>query len=282
MRSSSAVPGGSGWSACHTTSRAPTRRCRESRVWSWSAPRYQLPSLPIPTNPACWSLPSAKSSHWPTTGQDVEGALEALARELDAPAGCTQFVAQRERPGLPHGKITPQGIAATLVALIPEQTIVVDESISVGHRFFPLTGGAAPHDWLNSVGASLGYALPVAIGAAIAAPDRRVLALVGDGSAMYTLQALWTMAREALNITVVILANRSYNVLRGELNKIGVSDPGPTALGMLSLSGPELDWVALARGHGVPAGRAHDLGELAREMQRGLSGEGPYLIELLI
>lgn len=232
------------------------------------------PSLLVPTECEVIALANA--------GQDVEGALEALARELDAPAGCTQFVAQRERPGLPHGKITPQGIAATLVALIPEQTIVVDESISVGHRFFPLTGGAAPHDWLNSVGASLGYALPVAIGAAIAAPDRRVLALVGDGSAMYTLQALWTMAREALNITVVILANRSYNVLRGELNKIGVSDPGPTALGMLSLSGPELDWVALARGHGVPAGRAHDLGELAREMQRGLSGEGPYLIELLI
>lgn len=143
MRSSSAVPGGLGWSACHTMSRAPTRRCRESRAWYWSAPRYQVaffaypnqPSLLVPTK--CEVITLAK------TGQDLEGALEALARELDAPTGYTQFVAQRERPGLPHGKVTPQGIAAILVALIPEQAIVVDESITVGHSFFLLP--AVPH-----------------------------------------------------------------------------------------------------------------------------------------
>jgi acetolactate synthase-1/2/3 large subunit len=185
------------------------------------------------------------------------------------------------RPAVPSGKVTPEGIAAVLGALLPENAIVVDESISMGRGFFPPTAGAAPHDWMNSMGASLGYALPVAIGAAMAAPDRKVLALVGDGSAMYTLQALWTMAREGLDVTIVIMANRSYNILRSELKKVGVDRPGRTALDMLSLDNPNLDWVALANGHGVAASRAHDLDELARELARGLASDGPHLVELV-
>lgn len=232
------------------------------------------PSLLVP--PDCEVISLAQAEH------DIEGALEALAGELDASASCASRIAELERPLLPSGKVTAEGIAAVLVALIPEDAIVVDESISVGHGFFPLTGGAAPHDWLNSVGASLGYALPVAIGAALAAPARKVLALVGDGSAMYTLQALWTMAREGLDITIVILANHSYNVLRGELTKVGVTAPGRTALDMISLTEPDLDWVALAKGHGVPASRVHDLGQLASELARGFACEGPCLIELMI
>jgi acetolactate synthase-1/2/3 large subunit len=212
---------------------------------------------------------------------DIESALEALACELGAVA-CAPTVANFRRPGLPTGRVTPEGIAAVIGALIPEQAIVVDESISMGRGLFPPTNGAAPHDWMSSMGASLGYALPVAIGAAIAAPNRKVLALVGDGSAMYTLQALWTMAREGLDITVVILANRSYNILRSELTKLGVSAPGHTAHSMLSLSSPDLDWMALAKGHGVPASRATDLEGLARELTRGLASEGPHLVELVI
>lgn len=213
---------------------------------------------------------------------DIENALEALAHELGATAAYAPAIAELNRPTLPAGKVTPEGIAAVIGALMPEHAIVVDESISMGRGFFPPTSGAAPHDWMNSMGASLGYALPVAIGAAIAAPGRKVLALVGDGSAMYTLQALWTMAREGLDITIVILANRSYNILRSELTKLGVGAPGRTAAAMLSLSDPDLDWMALAKGHGVPAGRATDLDALARELARGLASEGPYLVELVV
>jgi acetolactate synthase-1/2/3 large subunit len=232
------------------------------------------PSLLVP--PECEVLTLAQAEH------NLEGALEALAQELGAGAAYAPAIADLQRPALPSGKVTPEGIAAVIGALMPENAIVVDESISMGRGFFPPTSCTAPHDWMNSMGASLGYAMPVAIGAAIAAPNRKVLAIVGDGSAMYTLQALWTMAREGLDITVVILANRSYNILRSELAKIGVETPGRTALEMLSLSNPDLDWTAMAKGHGVPASRAHDLEEFAKELARGLASPGPHLVELVI
>jgi acetolactate synthase-1/2/3 large subunit len=231
------------------------------------------PSLLVPKE--CEISMLAQAEH------DIESALEALACELGASTRAPA-IADLHRPALPTGKVTTEGIAAVISALMPEQAIVVDESISMGRGFFPPTSGAAPHDWMNSMGASLGYALPVAIGAAIAAPRRKVLALVGDGSAMYTLQALWTMAREGLDVTVVILANRSYNILRSELAKMGVGATGRTALAMLSLREPDLDWLALAKGHGVPASRATDLDELARELARGLASDGPHLVELVI
>jgi acetolactate synthase-1/2/3 large subunit len=235
-----------------------------------------------PDQPSLLVPPECEVSIFAQAGHDIEGALEALARELDAVSACPPAVAELRRPPLPAGRVTPEGIAAVLGALMPEYAIVVDESISLGRGFFPPTSGAPPHDWMNSMGASLGYALPVAIGAAMAAPERKVLALVGDGSAMYTLQALWTMAREGLDVTIVILANRSYNILLSELSKIGVAAPGRTALDMLSLNQPNLDWVALAKGHGVPASRAHDLAELAAELARGLESSGPYLVELVV
>ena len=132
------------------------------------------------------------------------------------------------------------------------------------------------------MGGSIGFGLPVAVGAAIACPDRKVLALEGDGSAMYTLQALWTMAREASTSTVVIFANRAYQILRGELAGVGAGTPGPRATDMLTLDRPSLDWVSLARGQGVEAGQATTLDELALQLQRGLATTGPYLIELLL
>ena len=136
---------------------------------------------------------------------------------------------------LPTGPITPPAIASILGALLPENAIVVDESVSTGREFFPETAGAPPHDWINNRGGSIGYGMPVAIGAAIACPDRKVVLLEGDGSGMYTLQSLWTMAREGLDVTVVVLANGSYNILRGELTNVGVRNPGPRAVDMLSL-----------------------------------------------
>jgi acetolactate synthase-1/2/3 large subunit len=213
---------------------------------------------------------------------DLEGALEALAAELDArntpPAG----IAAPARPALPAGKVTLDGIAAVLAALIPENAIVIDESITTGRGFDAAMVGAPPHDWLNIMGGSIGWGLPAAVGAAFAAPDRKVIALEGDGSAMYTLQALWTMARENLDVTVIVFANRSYKILHVELANVGAGVPGRRANDMLTLDRPNLDWIELAKGFGVEAGRAASLEELAQQFRRGLARRGPYLVELVM
>jgi len=214
--------------------------------------------------------------------EDLEAALKALADALGATATPPARLAAPRRPALPTGAITPAAIAATLGALLPENAIVVDESVSTGREFFPETAGAPPHDWINNRGGSIGYGMPVAIGAAIACPDRKVIALEGDGSAMYTLQSLWTMAREGLDVTVLILANGSYNILRGELANVGVRNPGPRAVDMLSLRRPDLDWVALARGMGVEAVRAKDCAALCKGLSAGLARNGPYLVEAVL
>jgi acetolactate synthase-1/2/3 large subunit len=212
---------------------------------------------------------------------DVPGALEALAAELGATATPPAHVSEWRRAGLPAGAVTPEGIAAVLAALLPENAVVADESITAGRNLGAVMAGAAPHDWMNIMGGSIGWALPAATGAAVAAPGRKVVALEGDGSAMYTLQSLWTMARENLDVTVVLLANRAYRILHGELNSMGAGPPGRRANDMLTLDRPHLDWVALARGHGVEAARAQTLEEFARELNRAFARRGPYLVELV-
>ena len=154
--------------------------------------------------------------------------------------------------------------------------------MTTGRGFYPLTAGAAPHDWLQNMGGSIGYGMPVAVGAALACPDRKILALIGDGSGMYTVQALWTMAREGLNVTVVIWANRTYQILKGEFDNVDAGRPGQKANDMLEIGRPDLDWVALATGMGVPASRATDCESLTRQLQRGLAEAGPYLIEVVL
>jgi acetolactate synthase-1/2/3 large subunit len=191
-------------------------------------------------------------------------------------------VQQPFTPALPAGGLDPDKIAALLGNVIPEQAIVVDESVTTGRGFYPLTAGAPPHDWLQNMGGSIGYGMPVAVGAALACPDRQVLALIGDGSGMYTVQALWTMAREGLNITAVIWANRTYQILKGEFDNVGAGRPGQKAKDMLEIGRPDLDWVALATGMGVPAARATDCESLTRQLQRGLAEPGPYLIEAVL
>jgi acetolactate synthase-1/2/3 large subunit len=215
--------------------------------------------------------------------EDLDGALAALAERLGASALAPAGVAQAQRiarDALPTGKVSSEGVAAILSGLLPENAIVVDESVTFGRAFSAATAGAPPHDWLTGTGGSIGFAMPVAVGAAIAAPDRRVVVLEGDGSGMYTLQALWTMAREGLNATVVVFANRSYQILKGEFLGVGAGEPGPRASQMLSLDHPALDWVSLARGMGVPASRADDLGAFADQFGRSLATPGPTLIEL--
>ncbi|MCG8652488.1 MAG: thiamine pyrophosphate-dependent enzyme, partial [Pirellulales bacterium] len=212
---------------------------------------------------------------------DLEGALEALAGELDALGTAPAHVAEASRPDMPTGEITLDSIAGVLGALLPENAIVVDESVTTGRGFFPITAGAPQHCWLNGMGGSIGYGTPVSVGAAVACPDRKVLALEGDGSAMYTLQSLWTMARENLDVTIVVFANRTYNILRGELTNVGVQNPGPRAMDMLNLDRPDLDWVSMAKGMGVDAVRATDCDSLARGLSFGLESDGPYLVELV-
>jgi acetolactate synthase I/II/III large subunit len=212
---------------------------------------------------------------------DLEDALASLAMELGATRVPPAHLNVLRRPALPGGRVTPDGIATALAALLPENAVVVDESVSTGRNFGVFMAGAPPHDWLSIMGGSIGWALPAATGAAIAAPDRKVIALEGDGSGMYTLQALWTMARENLDVTVIVLANRSYQILHGELRNMGAGAPGQRAADMLTLERPYLDWVALARGHGVEGARAATPDELALQLERAFSRRGPYLVELL-
>ena len=174
------------------------------------------------------------------------------------------------------------GIGRLLAALIPEGAVVVDESVSTGRGFDLPTTHARPHDWLNVMGGAIGFGMPGAVGAAVGAPGRPVILLEGDGSGMYTLQALWTMARENLNVKVLVFANRAYQILRGELKNVGAGTPGKNATDMLTLDRPNLDWVALAKGHGVPGRQATDLTSLAQAFQAALAEEGPFLIEVLM
>ena len=213
--------------------------------------------------------------------EDLAGALASLTTALDAIHLPPAHVNDLRRPALPGGKVTPDGIATVLAALLPEEAVVIDESVSTGRNFGAVTAGAPPHDWLSIMGGSIGWGLPAATGAAIAAPGRKVVALEGDGSGMYTLQALWTMARENLDVTVIVLANRSYQILHTELRNMGAGTPGQRAADMLTLDRPHLDWVALARGHGVEASRAVVLDELAAQLKAAFSRRGPYLIELV-
>ena len=235
-----------------------------------------------PNKPSLLMAKGAKSTKLAGLEEDMEAALEALAVELGAIKVAPARIAAPRRPALPKGAITPAAIAAILGAKIPENAIVVDESVTTGREFFPETAGAPPHDWINNRGGSIGYGMPVAIGAAIACPDRKVIAMIGDGSAMYTLQSLWTMARERQDITVLIFANGSYNILRGELTNVGVRNPGPRAVDMLSLSRPDLDWVSMAKGMGVPASRADSCEQLAKALDSGLASGGPNLIQVTV
>lgn len=235
-----------------------------------------------PGKPAELTRPDTQILPLADWSADLDAALSGLEAACDAAGATPAHVRGPHTADMPSGPNSPETIAAALAFCLPENAVVVDESITTGRNFMAATEGAPPHSWINNMGGSIGYSLPVAIGAAIACPDRPVLALTGDGSAMYTPQALWTMAREGLNVTAVILANRSYRILRGELTNVGVQNPGPRAMDMLSLDRPTLDFVSLARGMGVEASRAEDAETLARAMQAGLASDGPCLIEAVL
>ncbi|GAA7767923.1 acetolactate synthase large subunit [Helicobacter pylori] len=212
--------------------------------------------------------------------EDLGEALARLSDELgarNAPLPASAHITAEPAKGV----VTSEAVAQTLTALLPDQAVVVEESVSFGRAFYPGTVHAAPHDWLQLTGGAIGAGLPLATGAAIAAPDRRVVALQADGSGMYTLQSLWTMAREKLDVTIVLLANRKYAILLGELAGVG-ANPGKTALDMLDLGNPDLDWVKMANGMGVEAARAENMETFADLFRMANQRKGPFLIELVI
>ena len=208
-------------------------------------------------------------------------ALAALADEV-AP-GTTAAVAAPSRPQLPSGALTAASVADVIGALLPERAIVVDESNTSSVPLAAATAGAPAHDWLTLTGGAIGFGIPSAVGAAVAAPDRPVLCLESDGSAMYTISGLWTQARENLNVTTVIYNNGAYDILRIELQRVGAgSAPGPKALDLLDLSRPSMDFVKIAEGLGVPARRVITAEEFADALRMAFAEPGPHLIDAVV
>jgi len=189
---------------------------------------------------------------------------------------------EASRPELPGGALTPRTMAAVIGALLPEHAIVVDEALTSGVGLNELTSGAPRHDWLALTGGAIGDGLPMALGAAVACPDRPVIGIQADGSAMYTISALWSYAREQLDITTIVCDNGSYAILEHELSRVGAAGDGERAKQLLDLGGPSLDFVALASGMGVPATRATTAEELADQLRSALAAPGPHLIDAVL
>lgn len=218
-----------------------------------------------------------------TLATPEDDQIDALARLAEA-VGASQAPALAEgaRAVVPSdGALTPDNVALIVGALLPEGVIVVDESVTTGRNFFRDTHASAPHTWLQLTGGAIGLGVPMATGAAVACPDRRVVNLQADGSALYTAQALWTQARERLDVLTLIWSNRAYAILRAELANVG-ANPGRKALDMLSLDDPPVDWVALAKGYGVEAVRVETVAALADAMREGLKRRGPFLVEVML
>ena len=214
---------------------------------------------------------------------DIDQVLEALLEKLDA-VDVEPDVQPLELPELPTGPLDVTTVAQAIAHLIPENAVVVDEAITTGMAVFPTTVTSQPHDWLSLTGGSIGWGLPAAVGAAIACPDRKVLSLEGDGSAMYTIQSLWTMARENLDVTVVIFNNRKYSILEMEFARTGArgGTPGPKAGSTLDIGGPDMDFVAMAEGMGVKASRATTAEEFSSQLEDALKANGPRLIDAIV
>jgi len=215
-----------------------------------------------------------------TSTEDAVDALTALADAVGAPAdGAT--IQPASRPDMPSGPLTAEGVCTVLGALMPEGAIVSDEGNTSGLFAAGFTAGAPRHDWLCLTGGAIGQGLPVAVGAAVACPDRKVICLESDGSALYTIQSLWTMAREELDVTTILFNNRSYAVLNMELNRVG-AEAGPKAKEMLDLHRPDIDFVSIATGLGVTASSATTCEEFIEQLMSALATPGPSFIEAIV
>ncbi len=214
---------------------------------------------------------------------DIDQVLADLLSGLDA-SGVEPQLQPLAPAEAPAGVLDAGSAAAVLAHCLPEDAIVVDESITSGMACFPMTATARSHDWLNLTGGAIGWGLPAAVGAAIACPQRKVICLEGDGSAMYTIQSLWTMAREALDVVVVIFNNRKYSILELEFSRTGArgGTPGPKAASTLDIGTPDLDFLGIAQGMGVPASRASSAEAFAEQLQDAIADPGPRLIEAMV
>ncbi len=212
--------------------------------------------------------------------EDIAGALENLARALGAASGAS--APEAKRPGLPGGKLDPASLGTAVAALQPEGAIVVDESATSGGPYGAMAAGARPHSCLALTGGAIGQGLPTATGAAVACPDRRVIALQADGGGMYTIQSLWTQARENLNVTTIVCSNRAYRILQIEAARAGNTEPGRQARSLTELHPPEIRWTDLARGLGVPGVRVETADDLVKHLERALKEPGPSLIEAML
>lgn len=215
--------------------------------------------------------------------EDSALAFDLLLQALGA-AAVQPLRQPRVDTPVPSGALNPLSIAHALAAALPEDCILVDESLTTGRESMGHTLGALPHDLINNMGGSIGYATPVATGAALACPGRRVFCMVGDGSAMYTIQSLWTQAREGLDVTTIIFANNSYAILKAEYANMGAGQPGeaigPKALAMIDIDRPRIDWLAMARSMGVPAVAVDTAEAFHAAMARSTRDSGPSLIEV--
>ena len=211
-------------------------------------------------------------------GQDGEAALEILADALGA-SGKAPVEALPPLPPRPSGVLTADSIGAAVANVLPEGAIIADESITCSAPLYAATAGAPAHSYLVVSGGAIGWGFPGATGAAVACPDRPVIAMQADGSGMYTLQSLWTQAREQLNVTTVVYANNTYEIIKVELARAGIETPGPRAGALADFRNDPLDWVSLAKGHGVPGVRVEKAEDLVREMESALAEPGPHLIE---
>lgn len=234
-----------------------------------------------PDRPGRLTRPDTRVLELASIEEDLDVAIRALAdllvtdkREISK--------SKMEPQSRPTGDITRDKIGLMLASVIPENSVVVDESITTGRNFLSATSTARPHDWLMGTGGSIGYALPCAIGAAIACPDRRILALESDGSGMYMPQALWTMARESLDVLTLVFANRKYQILRTEFKNMGIEAISERAAKLLDIDSPTVDWVGLAKALGVTAKRATSMEDLGAALDVGLSERGPMLIEAVL
>ena len=235
-----------------------------------------------PGAPSVLTPPSCAILELAAPGDDLLGVLQALAVELRIGSKIAPDLATLARPALPTGALTADAIAIAVAALMPEHAILCDESITSGRRFFQTISGAPPHDYLHLTGGAIGLGLPMAAGAAIACPDRKIIALQADGSGMFTVQALWTHARENLDIVTIIFSNRAYAVLRGEFRQVCANDPGENARRLLDIDAPSIEWTSLAKGMGVDAISAATAEEFVKALRAALARRGPFLIEALI
>ena len=232
-----------------------------------------------PGKPSLVTPPGCTIHELASPEEDLLDALARLAAAVQAPGRAD--VTEIALPSLAGGPFSAEGFAQTFAVMLPEDAVVVEEGVTSGRGLFPPTFGAAPHDWLQITGGAIGYGFPCATGAALAAPGRKVVCLQSDGGGMYSLQSLWTQAREGLDVVNVVFANRAYRILHNELLAVGAK-PGRASGDLFDLARPELRWVQLAQGLGVEAKRVERLEAFADVFRTACRGRGPFLIEFLI